>query len=97
MRKFLVPLLLASTLIPAAVSAQDGGRRGPRTDGERSEQRDSSSNDRPQRAERVQRIERAGGNEPVVRMERAERAGHNIQQVQSVEPVGRFAGPSATS
>jgi len=86
MRKLLIPLLVASAFVPAAASAQDGGFRGHRNQGERasehSAQRDNSSNDRPQRAARA---ERSGGNDSAVRTERAERP----VRVENSEPVVR--------
>ena len=86
MRKFLVPLLMASVLMPAAAYA-DPGDRGVRAHGERSESNDNSSNDRPQRA---QRSERSNNDAPRVRVERAERPARverNVDQVQVNEPA----------
>ncbi len=58
MRKFLIPLLLAGAMVPAAALAQDSGHRGPRSAGERDSesgsQRDRTSNDRAPRAERAE-------------------------------------------
>lgn len=65
MRKFLIPLLLAGAIMPTAALAQDSGHREPRPAGERGSesggQRERTANDRPQRAERVDRVERSGG------------------------------------
>jgi hypothetical protein len=66
MRKFLIPLLMASVVMPAAAQAR------PDNDGQRRERsveqkNDRPSEDRPQRAERSDRPERA------VRVERSER------------------------
>jgi len=88
MRIFLIPLLVASALVPAAALAQEAGMRGHRSEGER----DGSSGDRPQRAKPA---ERSGGNERPVRVERTERPARtesNIQQVQSVEPAQPIRG-----
>ena len=94
MRKFLVPLLMASVLTPAAALAQDAGfGRGDRAKSERGSEGDSSSDGRPQRAERPARaesVERSGNADGAVRMERAQRPARverNVQQVQSTEPV----------
>jgi len=81
MRKFLIPLLMASVVVPAAASAQDG-IRGHRSASER----ESQSNDRPKRAERA---EHSGGEERAVQKERAERpvrTERNVAQVQPAEP-----------
>jgi Ni/Co efflux regulator RcnB len=74
MRKFLIPLLLASVALPATAQAR------PDNDGDRrehsAEHRSERSNDRPQRAERVQRADRPAQperSERAVRFERAER------------------------
>ena len=73
MRKFLIPLLAASALVPAAASAQDRDfGRGDRDRSDRSER--SKSDDRPQRAERPARSERADRPVRVERTERIERA-----------------------
>ncbi len=74
MRKYLIPLLLASALTPATASAATGDR-GDRARAERSEKA-SSSEDRPQRAERADRPERPQRAERVQaeRPQRAERA-----------------------
>ena len=69
MRKFLIPLLMAGVLMPAAAYA-DRGDRGVRAHGEKSESGDDSSNDRPQRP---QRAERSNDDAPRVHIERAER------------------------
>jgi hypothetical protein len=80
MRKFLIPLLLASVVMPAAAYARpdnDGPRR------ERSaEQKDRSSEDRPQRAEHANRSERAVKTERVERVERPVR----LQRVERTSP-----------
>ena len=87
MRKFLIPLLMAGTLMPAAALAAPGDR-GIRSHGERSERSEKSekSNDRPQRAEHV---ERARDDAPRVSMERADRPARverNVE-VRTSEPV----------
>jgi len=65
MRRFLISLLLASVLTPAAGLAQDSGfGRGGRPHGERA---DDSSDDPPQRPERAQRSEPAERPSPVER------------------------------
>lgn len=69
MRRFLVSLLAASMLVPAAASAQD--RDFGRGNRERSERSERSDGDRPQRAERQGRSERG---ERAVRVERSDRA-----------------------
>jgi len=77
MRKFLISLLVASALTPAAALAQDRGPdHGDRSHDERNSQSDDKSADRPQRAERserpahVERAESSGGAERAVRVER---------------------------
>jgi len=86
MRRFLIPLLLASVLTPVAALAQDRELgRGDRPRGERSSQSDSSPNDRPQRAARA---ERSSGNDSAVRVEHAERP----IRVEPNEPVVRSQG-----
>jgi hypothetical protein len=78
MRKFLIPLLLASALAPATAYAADGGLlRGDRPRAERGD-RDKSSEDRssdskPQRAERAPRVERSERADRPARAERVER------------------------
>ncbi len=72
MRKYLISLLLASALTPA-VAAADVGERGGRDHAERSEKA-TSSNDRPQRAERAVRSESPQRAEKAVRAERPQRA-----------------------
>ena len=71
MRKFLITLLLASALTPAAAYAQDRDR-GDR--GNRAERSERSSEDRPQRAERAERPERPQSAERAAAVERPERA-----------------------
>ncbi len=92
MRKLMTPLLAASMLMPAIATAQDEGYRAHRTDGDRSSERganvDRSPDDRPHRAERVQRIDRAGGGDRAVRMERAERP----IRIERSEPAVRAEG-----
>ncbi len=82
MRKYLIPLLLASALAPAGASAQDGGFRGQRGNDER----DASSDDRPQRTERPRRAVPAADSEPAVRVERVERPVQVERSVERVEP-----------
>jgi len=90
MRNLLIPLLVASALVPAAASAQDGGPRAPRSEGERG----NSSGDRPQQIERAQRVERSSGENRTVRIERPERPVRtNIERTQTAEtarPVRRI-------
>jgi len=96
MRKFLVPLLLASAaLAPATAVAKDrdsGDRDRPRA--ERSERSNSSEKrthraERPARAERAERPVRIERAERPERVERAERSVHieRERRVRSVEPV----------
>lgn len=94
MRKFLIPLLLASALAPAAASAgDDDSRRNQRAHAERGDRDHSSdkkaerSNDRPARAERPERP---------VRVERAERPVHTQRvdrpaRIERVERVNRHS------
>jgi len=98
MRKFLMPLLMASVLMPAAALAEPGDRsvRSHGEPSERSEKSDNSPNDRPQRAERsnsdaprAQHVERSNSDAPRVRIDRAERPARierNVD-VQTSEPV----------
>lgn len=81
MRKFLIPLLLASALAPAAAIAEDGdSRRGTRAHAERGDRDRSdakqSNDDRPQRSERSSESDRPAPverSEQPVRVERADR------------------------
>jgi len=89
MRKFLIPLLMTSAMIPATASAEPGDRgdRPHRERSENSDKSDNSSNDRPQRVQRVEqsdsdaprvqpnvhRIEKLSGDAPRVRIERGDR------------------------
>ena len=83
MRKFLIPLLMASVAVPTVAQAQDRDHDRPRR--ERSvEQKERSSEDRPQRAERAQRQERPERAERQERLERAERAERPVR-LQRVE------------
>lgn len=88
MRKFFIPLLAASALMPAAASADDGGFvRGIRAHGERAAQRDSSSNDQPQRVQRSDRS--SSGEEPRARIERADRPARverNFESSKTADP-----------
>jgi hypothetical protein len=82
----LIPLLLASALVPAAAAAQDGSVRGQRGE----QERDGASNDRPQRAERPQRSEHSGDSRPAAQVNRTERPAQielNVEHVQSAEPI----------
>jgi Ni/Co efflux regulator RcnB len=104
MRKFLISLLVASALTPAAALAQNGdvGRSG-RSHGERSSQRDNSSDDRPQRAQRakpaesteapvrVERTQGSSGAERAARIERADRPANIVQRPVQVERAERPA------
>lgn len=95
MRKFLIPMLMASVLMPAAAYA-DPGDRGVRAHGEQSESNDNSSRDRPQRA---QHSERSSSDAPRVdRAERPVRVERGGDQVQATEPAGvRAAGRQRTA
>jgi hypothetical protein len=76
MRKFLVPLLMASALVPAVALAQDrDSNRGQRAHVERSSQREARSQERADRSERAERPQRAERSDNVERSrpERAER------------------------
>lgn len=79
MRKSLIPVLMACVLMPAAAHAEPGDR-GVRAHGERSESDDSSSTDRPQH---VQRIERSSNDTPRVHVERAERAARGERKIET--------------
>lgn len=100
MRKFLIPLLMASTMLPVAAQARDGNMvEAMRERASRASEERSSSDDRPQRAERTQRVERTDRPDRVeraerpdrsLRMERAERAQRQPrleQKSQQVQPV----------
>ncbi len=83
MRKFLISLLLASALTPAAAYAQDRDR-GDR--GNRAERSERSSEDRPQRAERAERQERPERAERAVAVERPQRAERSERPVRVDRP-----------
>ena len=96
MRKLLIPLLVASVMLPSAASAREreSGDDG-RSKAERS-QRDRPSVDGPQRAERSQsggrderpaRVERVERPARVERVQRAEREPRAVRQVERTEPV----------
>ena len=85
MRKFLIPLLMASVLMPAAAYAERGDRgdRSRSESSERSEKSDNKSSDRPQRP---QRVERSNNNDSHARAERQVRVQRNVD-VQASQPV----------
>lgn len=91
MRKFLIPLLAAGMLLPAAAFAQD--RDFGRGDGDRPERSErSESGNRPQRSERQGRSE--GGERPARmdrsdRIERAERQPRIERRMERGEPAGQ--------
>jgi hypothetical protein len=87
MRKFLIPLLMASTMLPAAAYAEPGDR-GIRAHGERSESNDNSSQSRPQRIH----VERSNSDAPRVHVDRSVHADRSVQverhvDVQTSEPT----------
>jgi hypothetical protein len=90
MRKFLIPILMAGVLLPAAAYA-DPGDRGNRNHGERSESNDKRSDDRPQRAQHVERSNNDAPRVHVDRVNRSVQVERNVQ-VQTTEPtrVRRF-------
>ena len=98
MRKFLIPLLMASAMMPAAANAEPGDRsRGERS--EQSDRGDNKSNDQSrhsQRAERssenaqrTPRVERPNGDSPRVHADRGNRPARveRIVEVQADQPV----------
>lgn len=95
MRKFLIPLLMASTMLPVAAQARDGSMLDAmRERAARASEERTSSDDRPQRTERSQRSERADrparAERPDRLIERAERSPRQPrlnQQVRQVQPV----------
>ncbi len=96
MRRFLIPMLLAGAMIPAAAMAQDRDGEGDNRAEHRAEQRveraEQSSDDRPQREERAVRMERAERPQMeqiqnVASEQRFERRERVIEQVQQVEQV----------
>ena len=90
MRKFLIPILMAGVLMPAAAFAEPGDRGG-RSHDERSESNDNKPNDRPQRTQHVQR---SNGDAPRVHVDRVDRSVQveRSVDVQTTEParVRRF-------
>ena len=92
MRKFLVPLLLSSVMLPSMALARDGGVVGAiRSSAERS-QRDSPSESRSQREERSQsesRSERPARAERPSRSDRTERTGRVERQQRAERQVER--------
>src|SRR5262245_22493394 len=88
MRKFLIPFLMATTLVPAAVNAEPGDRGG-RDHRERSESNDNKSNDRPQRVH----VERSNNDAPRIHVDRSAQVERNVEGRTS-EPVRvrRFEG-----
>ncbi|MDP9422347.1 MAG: RcnB family protein [Pseudomonadota bacterium] len=100
MRKFLVPLMAASMLVPAAAYADDGGLvRGMRNHAERASKGDSklddgptrsqrserSNGDRPARAERAPRGERASGVDRVQRIERVDGEDRGVRRIERAD------------
>jgi hypothetical protein len=81
MRKFLIPLLMASTMLPAAAYAEPGDR-GVRAHGERSESNDNASQSRPQRVH----VERSNNDGPRVRIDRSAQVERHVD-VQTSEPT----------
>ena len=85
MRKFLVPLMAATMLVPAAAQAEESGLlRAMRERAERSSQDDNDSDSRRSRAERSDRSERSDSDRP----SRAERAPRE-ERASRVERVRR--------
>ena len=98
MRKFLIPLLMAGAMIPAAAVAQDRDRDGNRDErrSERSERRierhesngaASTQDSRPERAERAPRIERVADQPRVDRRERRVEVAGQGGQTEVVQPT----------
>ena len=101
MRKFLIPLLMAGVMMPAAAMAQDRDHQRDRGDEQRAEHRaeraeSRASNDRPQRQERaerpqreqiVSRPERTQSAQQQPRFERHERRADQVQQVEQVRQL----------
>jgi len=95
MRKFLIPLLMASAVMPATANADPGDRgrshseRSERSDGNddrssnKSHQRTERSNDNVQR---TQRVERSNDAAPRVNVDRSARVERNVN-VQTAQPV----------
>ena len=93
MRKFFIPLLMASVIMPAAAYAR------PDRDQSDEPKKEQSSDNRPQRAERANHSDRSGQverSERPVRLERIERAQgepridrQRVQQVQQVQEEQR--------
>lgn len=90
MRKFLIPLLMASVALPTAASAGErGDLLGALRQHATESRKERSSEDRPQRAERAARPDRSERNEPQVRVERAERP-QRIERIERVRRVERI-------
>lgn len=95
MRKFLIPLLMASTMLPVAAQARDGSMLDAmRERAARASEERNSSDDRPQRAERSQRSERADHparaerpDRSIERAARSQRQPRMEQQTQQAQPV----------
>ena len=101
MRQFLIPLLMASAMMPAAANAEPGdrGNRSHSERSDRSDRSDNSSNDQSrqsQRAERSndnaqrpQRAERPNGDAPRVHVDRGDRPARveRSVEVQPTQPV----------
>lgn len=89
MRKFLISLLAASILVPAAAQAEDGGfLRGMRDQAGRSSQDDNKSDNRSSRSQSSQRSERSDSDRPA-RIERAPREDRpsQVDRVQRIDRV----------
>ena len=92
MRKFLISLMAASMLVPAAAQAQDGGFvRGMRNQAERTSSRDNDDDRRSSRSQSGERSKRSDDNRParVERSQRVERGNGGRSDVQRVERVRR--------
>lgn len=87
MRKYLIPLLMASALVPAAALADEGGFGRARTHVERSDSQDNSSADRPQSPRRIEHSNDGGPRVQVERPERVFRAERSVEQGQASEPM----------
>ena len=98
MRKFFIPLLMASVAMPAAAYARPDNDEAPRA--QSAEHRSERSKDRPQRAERVARPDRA---DRPARLERIERTSNQprverpqaqqVEQVQTQQEIRRVRRP----
>ena len=102
MRKFLIPLLMAGVMMPAAVMAQDRDHQRERGDEQRAERSEHradraesrASEEGPQRQERVERPQReqivarsAQPSQEAPQQNRFERRERQIERIQQAEPV----------